>query len=116
MRGARKGFWTICLLSRIIPAYAGSTWDCPIDIHVWRDHPRVCGEHGPCAIGALLTSGSSPRMRGAPFGLVWKTGVPGIIPAYAGSTGARPAACPVYRDHPRVCGEHESLLRMSNST
>ena len=33
----------------------------------------------------------------------------GIIPAYAGSTGALRSHCPVRRDHPRIRGEHAAL-------
>ena len=74
---------------RIIPAYAGSTRTCKA-VWLWhRDHPRVCGEHGK--VGALTSkiSGSSPRMRGAH--IVNESGLYkiGIIPAYAGSTGAK---------------------------
>ena len=51
--------------------------------------------------------GSSPRMRGALFGLL-RVGVDaGIIPAYAGSACRGRRTRPVSRDHPRVCGEHQ---------
>ena len=33
----------------------------------------------------------------------------GIIPAYAGSTGPRASSRWTRRDHPRVCGEHNSI-------
>ena len=52
-------------MTRIIPAYAGSTMDKDRMSWASTDHPRVCGEHaevGRTAGGAL---GSSPRMRGA---------------------------------------------------
>ena len=52
--------------------------------------------------------GSSPRMRGTPL-VVWGDSCDeGIIPAYAGNTPRAawtPRSC---RDHPRVCGEHDS--------
>ena len=74
---------------RIIPAYAGSTHEGYKPIGAYQDHPRVCGEHGK--VGALTSkiSGSSPRMRGAH--IVNESGLYkiGIIPAYAGSTGAK---------------------------
>ena len=50
--------------------------------------------------------GSSPRMRGALIGKTLSEPKSRIIPAYAGSTGERPARAAVERDHPRVCGEH----------
>ena len=36
-------------------------------------------------------------------------GLDRIIPAYAGSTLAWRPACPLSRDHPRVCGEHDGF-------
>ena len=33
----------------------------------------------------------------------------GIIPAYAGNTSRRPVVLRSWRDHPRVCGEHNSM-------
>ena len=70
------------------------------------DHPRVCGEHPSPSRGGRRVWGSSPRMRGALQLPAHERAPRGIIPAYAGSTGAcnRPAASPW--DHPRVCGEH----------
>ena len=93
--------------TRIIPAYAGSTYRCQTDIGKSLDDPRIRGEH--------YRQDEEPDYR------------PGIIPAYAGSTrtggvvlilapgssphtrGApaapsRPSSSP--RDHPRIRGEH----------
>ena len=50
--------------------------------------------------------GSSPRMRGALDHHPRVVALEGIIPAYAGSTRARPPRPGGCRDHPRVCGEH----------
>ena len=76
--------------ARIIPAYAGSTrWstaygkNCP-------DHPRIRGEHMVSTARALDRGGSSPHTRGAPPRPGHKAAVPGIIPAYAGSTLSLP--------------------------
>ena len=95
----------------IIPAYAGNTawptWGTPST----RDHPRVCGEHYPSAIVPPSARGSSPRMRGTPL---WSHCVPrarGIIPAYAGNTGSVEILDDAFWDHPRVCGEHPSILQ-----
>ena len=50
--------------------------------------------------------GSSPHTRGAPgFGNSWQH-ARGIIPAYAGSTGAGSAPGDAETDHPRIRGEH----------
>ena len=45
MRGARMYPPTACMPTRIIPAYAGSTWQHWRCTLLQRDHPRVCGEH-----------------------------------------------------------------------
>ena len=106
MRGARHGHGRLCRSSRIIPAYAGSTLLPLVPGLESRDHPRICGEHMLTQIGAILPSGSSPHMRGAPRrafpGRAW----PGIIPAYAGSTEYPGVSSFAVRDHPRICGEH----------
>ena len=50
--------------------------------------------------------GSSPHTRGAREGFRERGEDPGIIPAYAGSTGINEEAPPARRDHPRIRGEH----------
>ena len=52
------------------------------------------------------SSGSSPRMRGAPNREDTHLRRDGIIPAYAGSTGRTRQSGRQCEDHPRVCGEH----------
>ena len=52
--------------------------------------------------------GSSPRMRGTHGFSTFAKRNDGIIPAYAGNTWTAPPARPANRDHPRVCGEHQS--------
>ena len=106
MRGTRG------ILSRgspthgIIPAYAGNTL-LELLVRVSdADHPRVCGEHSGGLTAFLRLRGSSPRMRGT-HGCENRTNrETGIIPAYAGNTRAVHVPIPVFRDHPRVCGEH----------
>ena len=83
--------------------------------HPQRDHPRVCGEHSTRAASPLAAGGSSPRMRGAPSRLHRRGRVPGIIPAYAGSTSYAKMAWRSSRDHPRVCGEHQGSAPPSSS-
>ena len=86
MRGAPNTYFGSIKVSRIIPAYAGSTakW-LPCGARS-KDHPRVCGEHSHIAGKILILKGSSPRMRGARFWFYRVTPFRGIIPAYAGST------------------------------
>ena len=90
----------------IIPAYAGNTRLTCFLLSVWRDHPRVCGEHRHESPLKLLALGSSPRMRGTQGRRTRHTDGQGIIPAYAGNTARSRCRCRTARDHPRVCGEH----------
>ena len=113
MRGARSSPRLSSSVSRIIPAYAGSTsCDC-----VWpwltRDHPRVCGEHSHGVPMSSIHGGSSPRMRGALYQKNTIACGKGIIPAYAGSTDWAPVEDIQFNDHPRVCGEHKGQWRMT---
>ena len=93
----------------IIPAYAGSTRGHAGPARDAADHPRVCGEHRALLYLPAHFSGSSPRMRGALLGIADHPAHDGIIPAYAGSTVAGTAATAPRWDHPRVCGEHDSV-------
>ena len=109
MRGARgTDLW--CLpRGRIIPADAGSTVDATIDTRGYEDHPRGCGEHLTPYQCNGLSSGSSPRMRGAQFRYMFKVEVVRIIPADAGSTHGEEQAMTSLKDHPRGCGEHATI-------
>ena len=90
----------------IIPAYAGNTCLRCCKTRKTRDHPRVCGEHSPCAVACASCLGSSPRMRGTLIKRVPSVLNIGIIPAYAGNTRLSVGVHGVLGDHPRVCGEH----------
>ncbi len=90
----------------ITPAYAGSTSSAPRSPRTTRDHPRICGEHWGAKTTERLQEGSSPHMRGAPARPPPHHVVAGIIPAYAGSTGACRSRGSRGWDHPRICGEH----------
>ena len=70
------------------------------------DHPRVCGEHSPCAVACASCLGSSPRMRGTHGTNAVSHFFDRIIPAYAGNTRPVRFSIPIPGDHPRVCGEH----------
>ena len=91
---------------RIIPAYAGSTRQCPGPAASPRDHPRMRGEHILADWRAGLFAESSPHARGArnPWLEAFK-GL-GIIPACAGNTTRASSACRGAGDHPRMRGEH----------
>ena len=85
-RGARCAQVDFAHVTRIIPAYAGST---PVDQKLRQgrpDHPRIRGEHAWSAPSSRVPSGSSPHTRGAPPHPRRRAVRDGIIPAYAGST------------------------------
>ena len=52
----------------IIPACAGNTPRCSTCGWPDRDHPRVCGEHSMVYGRVAVVWGSSPRVRGTPYG------------------------------------------------
>ena len=87
-RGARGQLAGRADDGRIIPAYAGSTYQGHPRDRLVRDHPRIRGEH------ALLRQASDSKLR--------------IIPAYAGSTYLPKEADIFEGDHPRIRGEHEA--------
>ena len=72
--------------SRIIPAYAGSTFSFPVPGAFLPDHPRIRGEHLLNVGKKIIGGGSSPHTRGAPILVILIAVVARIIPAYAGST------------------------------
>ena len=86
MRGAHHHGLSDVLSHGIIPADAGSTPLCLRFACAIEDHPRGCGEHAGLSVPAVRPYGSSPRMRGAPVGVLGDQPVGGIIPADAGST------------------------------
>ena len=88
-RGALVVFSLDPHFRRIIPAYAGSTFE---EFQAfWK-----------CA-------GSSPHTRGARPGAGEEADEAGIIPAYAGSTEQTERGTPDMADHPRIRGEHRAV-------
>ena len=85
-----------------------------------RDHPRMHGEHQLSHCREPAVKGSSPYARGARPAISRKCPRPGIIPVCTGSTGCPPAPQRLYRDHPRMHGEHafsmESPSTLSGSS
>ena len=103
-------------VSRIIPAYAGSTGRRSTGCCGCRDHPRIRGEHRLDIPWPQAMQGSSPHTRGAhlhPIDIGFQLR---IIPAYAGSTRTSQDPCAANRDHPRIRGEHKTFSRIWNST
>ena len=110
MRGAPPLVWPVLCLIRIIPADAGSTVLDKAFVAVGQDHPRGCGEHRLMSEFDPYSSGSSPRMRGAPTEPRASDVSVRIIPADAGSTSHGYMTRYGTGDHPRGCGEHVSRV------
>ena len=108
VRGAQDKRKHGIILGGIIPACAGSTSYLAAIFHLPRDHPRMCGEHRNIIACICVSLGSSPHVRGAQKHCRHRRGVPGIIPACAGSTSTPTTRNPTQWDHPRMCGEHSS--------
>ena len=90
----------------ITPACAGNTaWVSLGFVGFW-DHPRVCGEYRLGFFGFCWVLGSPPRVRGIHVHIIAAHVYIGITPACAGNTTAVALPVPVFRDHPRVCGEY----------
>ena len=110
MRGAHQRLRFILGEIGIIPACAGSTFVIVYPPRFSRDHPRMCGEHRSGFNALFFLTGSSPHVRGARKDSPLRRCHSGIIPACAGSTLTLAVSRSRARDHPRMCGEHASLI------
>ena len=98
--------WSAGSVLRLIPAHAGKTVVVVGVAGVCAAHPRSRGENPPIAWSDPTPPGSSPLTRGKRhMGVVIDTGL-GLIPAHAGKTLRRDAACPRPWAHPRSRGEN----------
>ena len=91
------------------PRMRGKVLFCPLSCFQFKDHPRVCGEKISGTTLITTQQGSPPRMRGKAPSLRERLHWHRITPAYAGKSGISPGFLLSYRDHPRVCGEKESV-------
>ena len=94
----------------ITPAYAGKSSTATRAARSTGDHPRICGEKQKSSGAGLRKWGSPPRMRGKGCMFCCSPAKVGITPAYAGKSLLCMDFCPAYRDHPRVCGEKQSII------
>ncbi|PKU92721.1 hypothetical protein CQR47_0570 [Bifidobacterium thermophilum] len=106
VRGTPNDNTSVSMVSGIIPACAGNTANLIVIVRLFRDHPRMCGEHGANDIGRATGRGSSPHVRGTHFWPGPVSRAAGIIPACAGNTFQRFQPFSRDGDHPRMCGEH----------
>ena len=93
------------LVSRIIPARAGSRECATWTVALTEDHPRACGEQTLVVTSSNGLIGSSPRVRGAGEVAVVVVDDHRIIPARAGSSTKPGIWVKWVQDHPRACGE-----------
>ncbi len=84
--GSTKASHAVSGIPGITPAFAGSTRGCHDSSNLSGDHPRVRGEHPPTTTTLPSACGSPPRSRGALCLGLLRAVVPGITPAFAGST------------------------------
>ena len=89
---------------RIIPARAGPTSCFISESSISADHPRSCGANGGYLENIIRIAGSSPLVRGQPFGNSILYKIYRIIPARAGPTGPTHRKRLLHEDHPRSCG------------
>ena len=113
VRGTLAAFVSRPLYLRFIPAGAGNARGSNRSAVVGAVHPRGCGERVAGEPVALVTAGSSPRVRGTQqrFELVPVVGR--FIPAGAGNAVGCLRAMHHPPVHPRGCGERLSAFSSS---
>ena len=109
-RGAQALKGATINLARIIPAYAGCTFNCLMTRIVCGDHPRIRGVHEMTWGTPWERRGSSPHTRGARTRPMSTNTDRRIIPAYAGCTIPSGWPCLYHTDHPRIRGVHYRVL------
>ena len=109
-RGARPHRPRAGVLVGLIPAGAGSTSVTGCSTPCAGAHPRRRGEHARSSAPAPSSRGSSPQARGAHGRQAPQRGLPGLIPAGAGSTWSVRRRPPGRAAHPRRRGEHCTAL------
>ena len=94
----------------LTPAYAGTTLASPSLMSEMWAHPRIRGDHYNRHYLTACFVGSPPHTRG-PLTQHRKYGYNiRLTPAYAGTTGAPRAEKNGYQAHPRIRGDHLSLI------
>ena len=106
MRGILAGAADGLEHQRFIPADAGNTHGVFPLHQLFSVHPRGCGEYYSTAILILISTGSSPRMRGIRRSWRGRRWPCRFIPADAGNTIRTERCSPAVAVHPRGCGEY----------
>ena len=111
-RGARRSVDFDLLDHGITPAYAGNTPTSSAVSGIKGDHPRIRGEHILIVTGEEVASGSPPHTRGTLKKLILYIILSGITPAYAGNTQDTNLTYRWSGDHPRIRGEHSTIVML----
>ena len=97
---------------RITPAYAGKRRrSVRLPWKPW-DHPRLCGEKLLARLPEFVSMGSPPPMRGKDMNKSKIDSSIRITPAYAGKRLRRQAPRCQSEDHPRLCGEKQTVTNL----
>ena len=94
---------------RITPAYAGKSASSVTKNPTGEDHPRLCGEKSIFRSASSVIGGSPPPMRGKGTPCKYPVRADRITPAYAGKSGQWFYYHCQRQDHPRLCGEKDSM-------
>ena len=97
------------LMLRITPACAGKRQMSTFFADMERDHPRMCGEEPGASELRHKKRGSPPHVRGRGPGGRGRPRARGITPARAGKRAGARLSRPIWRDHPRACGEEMAV-------
>ena len=106
IRGTRDGLVLVQSDCRFIPVYTGNTHAGGWTKTSRAVHPRVYGEHRRSSTLSVWVSGSSPCIRGTPFGRLGLRIAGRFIPVYTGNTNQLALWLSIMSVHPRVYGEH----------
>ncbi len=99
----------------ITPACAGNIRQ-PLRKSTWLwDHPRIRGEHRALLRFVTCHVGSPPHTRGTSVKRRGNGQGTGITPAYAGNIRTGFSSSVTGGDHPRIRGEHRSIISSSSS-
>ena len=109
VRGKGSYFPSLSDTMGITPACAGKRYLRPPAPILIQDHPRVCGEKSFAVHQLSVLLGSPPRVRGKVRENGKKQKDTRITPACAGKSRLSTAKPFCIWDHPRVCGEKDSL-------
>ena len=110
MRGKAKTTDESLQEDGITPAYAGKRAAGHPPPETRQDHPRLCGEKVDFVHFCTSTTGSPPPMRGKASATRFPRKTKRITPAYAGKSIFGLSNREFLMDHPRLCGEKDTVL------